>query len=58
MSGDTGAKAAGEPVQSPMAQLKEALVKAQEDSDRWQRQAEQQGSLFDLFKDTPATGDP
>jgi len=48
------ARAAGEPaVLSPMAQIKEALVKSQEENDRLRRQVEKQGSLFDLFNDTP-----
>lgn len=46
------AEAKGEPVQSPMAQLKDKLVALQEENDRLKRQS---GSLFDLIKDTPST---
>jgi hypothetical protein len=40
-------------VQSPMAQIKAALVQAETDRDRWRRAAEETGSLFDLRRDTP-----
>ena len=41
-------RAAGEPVLSPMAQLKAALIESQESEARWKRRAEEGGSLFDL----------
>ena len=47
------AKAEGEPVKSPMAQLKEALIETQTERDHWKRQAEEGGSMFDLRRDTP-----
>jgi hypothetical protein len=40
------------PLKSPMAQMKEALIEAQTQADRWKRQAEK-GSMFDLQRDTP-----
>jgi hypothetical protein len=43
----------GQPVLTPMEQLKEALREATEDAARWKRQAEESGSLFDLRRDTP-----
>ena len=47
------AKEAGEaPAQSPMAQLKEALIESQERVARLERQVRDGGSLFDLHKDT------
>jgi hypothetical protein len=47
------ARAAGEPVQSPTAQLKASLIEAQEEATTWRRRAEESGSLFDLRRDTP-----
>ena len=46
-------KAEGRPEKSPMAQLKESLVVIETERDRWRRQAEEAGSLFDLRRDTP-----
>jgi hypothetical protein len=38
---------------SPQAELKQALIEAQTEIDKWRRRAEQGGSMFDLLKDTP-----
>ena len=38
---------------SPQAQMKAALIEAQEDADTWRRRAEEGGSMFDLQRDTP-----
>jgi hypothetical protein len=46
------AKAAGEPVLSHVGQLKAALVESETERDRWKRQAEEAGSLFNLYKDS------
>jgi hypothetical protein len=43
---------AGKPVQSHVAQLKQALVESQEEAARWKRRAEESGSLFDMRRDT------
>jgi hypothetical protein len=47
------AREKGEPVLSPMAQLKAALNESQESEALWKRRAEESGSLFDLRRDTP-----
>ena len=48
------AKEEGKAVASPQAQMKAALIEAQEDRDKWRRRAEEgEGSLFDLRRDTP-----
>jgi hypothetical protein len=47
------AREQGEPVMTPMEALKAALVESQEDAARWKRQAEENGSLFDVRRDTP-----
>jgi hypothetical protein len=44
---------AGEPVLSPMAQLKASVVELETERDLWKRRAEEAGSLFDLRRDTP-----
>jgi hypothetical protein len=49
------AREAGEPVLSPMALLKASVVELETERDRWKRQAEQIGSLFDLYKDSADT---
>lgn len=42
----------GETVRSPMAEIKASLIQAQEEAHKWQRRAEEGGSLFDLRRDT------
>jgi hypothetical protein len=44
---------AGKPVLSPTEALKQELAQAQAECDRWKRQAEESGSLFDLRRDRP-----
>jgi hypothetical protein len=44
---------AGKPVLTPTEALKQANAELQAECDRWKRQAEESGSLFDLRRDTP-----